>query len=56
MNSLKNHPLMKTSRKMNEFPWGVLIILGVGLTGTAYIIYYILKLAAEEMKDEPPSH
>jgi hypothetical protein len=55
MNSLKNHPHMKM-KKMNEFPWGVLIILGTGLTGTAYIIYSILKLAAEEMKDEPPSH
>ena len=37
---------------MNEFPWGVLIILGCGLTFTAYIIYYILKLEFEEMKDE----
>jgi len=37
---------------MSEFPWGVITILGVGLTGTAYIIYYILKLANEEMKDE----
>jgi hypothetical protein len=40
---------------MDVFPWGVLIILGCGLTFTAYIIYYILKLAYEEMKDEPPS-
>lgn len=37
---------------MNEFPWGVLIILGCGLTMTAYIIYYILKLAHSEMKDQ----
>ena len=37
---------------MNEFPWGVLIILGCGLTFTLYVIYYILKLADEEMKDE----
>ena len=40
---------------MFEFPWGVLIILCCGLTMTAYIIYYILKLAHEEMKDEEPS-
>ena len=40
---------------MSEFPWGVLIILGCGLTFTAYIIYSILKLAFEEMKDEEPS-
>ena len=39
---------------MNELPWGVLIILGCGLTMTAYIIYYILKMAFEEMKDEEP--
>ena len=37
---------------MNEFPWGVMVILGSGLVFTAYIIYYILRLAFEEMKDE----
>ena len=41
---------------MNEFPWGVMAILGSGLIFTAYIIYYILKLAFEEMKDEEPSN
>jgi hypothetical protein len=35
-----------------EFPWGVVTILGCGLIFTAYVIYYILKLAHEEMKDE----
>jgi len=39
-----------------DFPWGVIIILGTGLVFTAYIIYYILKLAFEEMKDEEPSN
>jgi uncharacterized membrane protein len=39
---------------MNELPWGVLIILGIGLTFVAYIIYYILRLANEEMKNEEP--
>ena len=33
---------------MNEFPIGVGIILGIGLAGTAYIIYYILKEASKE--------
>ena len=37
---------------MDQFPWGVVIILGLGLIFTAYVIYYILKLANEEMKDE----
>lgn len=37
------------------FPWGVFIILSCGLAFTAYIIYYILRLAHEEMKDEEPS-
>lgn len=41
---------------MNEFPWGVLIILSCGLAFTAYVIYYILKLAAEEMKDDQSHH
>ena len=37
---------------MDTFPWGVLIILSCGLAFTAYIIYYILKLAYLEMNDE----
>jgi hypothetical protein len=41
---------------MNIFPWGVVIILSCGLTFTAYVIYYILKLAHEEMKNEEPSN
>jgi hypothetical protein len=35
-----------------DFPWGVVTILGCGLIFTAYVIYYILRLAHEEMKDE----
>lgn len=34
-----------------ELPWGVIIILGCGLIFTLYVIYYILKMAHEEMKD-----
>ena len=41
---------------MNEFPWGVITILGCGLIFTLYVIYYILRLAFEEMKDEEPSN
>ena len=37
---------------MDVFPYGVVIILSCGLIFTAYIIYYILRLAFEEMKDE----
>jgi hypothetical protein len=37
---------------ITDFPFGVFIILCCGLTLTAYIIYYILRLANEEMKDE----
>jgi hypothetical protein len=37
---------------MNEFPWGVFAILGAGLIFTAYIIYYILRLAHLEINDE----
>jgi len=39
-----------------DFPWGVVIILGCGLIFTAYVIYYILKLAHEEMKNEEHSN
>ena len=36
---------------IHDFPWGVVIILGMGLIFTAYIIYYILRLAYLETKD-----
>ena len=39
---------------MDQFPWGVVIILSCGLAFTAYVIYYILKLAHEEMNNETP--
>ena len=39
---------------MNTFPWGVFIILSCGLAFTGYCIYYILRLAYLEMKDETP--
>jgi len=35
---------------MTDPVWSVILMLGIGLAGTAYIIYYILKLAADEMK------
>ena len=37
-----------------DFPWGVMAILVPGLIFVLYIIYYILRLANEEMKDEEP--
>jgi hypothetical protein len=40
---------------MNDFPWGVCIILGAGLVFTAWCIYYILRLAYLETKDETTS-
>jgi len=40
---------------MNEFPWGVMVILGSGLVFTAWCIYYILRLAYLETKDETNS-
>jgi hypothetical protein len=40
---------------MSELPWGVMIILGLGLIFTAYVIYYILRLSHMEMKDETTS-
>jgi len=37
---------------IQDFPWGVTIILGSGLIFTAYVIYYILRLAYLETKNE----
>jgi hypothetical protein len=39
-----------------DFPLGVISILGPGLIFVLYIIYYILKLAHEEMKNEEHSN
>jgi hypothetical protein len=39
-----------------ELPWGVISILGCGLIFTLYVIYYILRLAHEEMENEEPSN
>lgn len=41
---------------MDSLPWGVIILLSCGLIFTLYCIYYILRLAYEETKDEPPHH
>ena len=37
---------------MNEIVWSVNILLGIGLIGVAWVIYYILKMSFDEMKDE----
>ena len=37
---------------MNDIVWSVNILLGIGLIGVAWVIYYILKISFEEMKDE----
>lgn len=36
---------------MNEVVWSVIIMLSIGMTGVAWTIYYILRLAHLEMKD-----
>jgi hypothetical protein len=33
---------------MNEVVWSVNILLGIGLLGTAYVLYYILTLDSRE--------
>ena len=34
---------------MNEVVWSVNIMLGIGMVGVAYVIYYILKEAINEV-------
>lgn len=36
---------------MNDIVWGVIIMLGIGLAGTMWGIYYILRMASLEMKE-----
>jgi hypothetical protein len=33
---------------MKDIVWSVNILLGIGLIGVAYVIYYILKMASRE--------
>ena len=40
---------------MEEAVWGVIYFLLAGLTGTGYVIYYIMKTAYIEISDENPS-
>lgn len=37
---------------MDIFPRGVALLLGLGLLGTAYIIYLIMYMAYREMREE----
>lgn len=34
---------------MNTVVWSVNIMLGIGMIGVAYVIYYILKIANDEL-------
>ena len=34
-----------------EVVWGVIYLLGVGLSGTGWVIYYILRMAYLEMNN-----
>ncbi len=34
---------------MNEIVWSVNIMLAIGMIGVAYVIYYILKMASDEL-------
>jgi hypothetical protein len=41
---------------MTDPVWSVILLLSGGLLFTAYIIYYILRLAHLEIKDDKSSH
>jgi len=34
---------------MNTVVWSVNIMLGIGMIGVGYVIYYILKMATDEL-------
>ena len=34
---------------MNEIVWSVNIMLAIGMVGVGYVIYYILKMATDEL-------
>jgi len=41
---------------MSEVVWSVNILLGIGLLGTAYVLYYILTLDNNEEKTSSTSN
>ena len=41
---------------MSEVVWSVNILLGIGLLGTAYVLYYILTLDNNEEKTSSNTH
>ena len=40
---------------MEEIVWGVMYAMGLLLTGTGWVIYYIMRTAYIEISDENPS-
>ena len=40
---------------MEEVVWGVMYAMGLLLTGTGYVIYYIMRTSYIEMSDETDS-
>ena len=40
---------------MEEVAWGVMYAMGLLLTGTGYVIYYIMRTSYIEMSDETDS-
>jgi hypothetical protein len=41
---------------MKDVVWSVNILLGIGLLGVAYVLYYILTLDDNEKKNTSTSH
>lgn len=41
---------------MNNTVWSVNILLGIGLIGVAYVIYYVLTLDKDESTTSRDSH
>ncbi len=39
---------------MEESVWSVIYFIMAGLTGTGYFIYYIMRTAYREMRDDGP--
>jgi len=48
--------ILRTHENLNDPVWGVIIMLGIGLLGTAYYIYYLMVIASGEMDDETGDH
>ena len=50
--NLKMNLILRAHENFNDPVWGVIWMIIIALLGTGYYIYYLMKMANEEMEGE----